>query len=70
MMTQSVIAATVANRSGWPVRQLPHRRGDDCLLPLFGNDTDLDLAVLDVEDGMSRDASPLIDSPCVLLATI
>ena len=60
MMTQSVIAATVAKRSGWPVRQPSPKKspvpveGDDRLLPQLGYDADLDLALLDVEDGIRR----------------
>ena len=60
MMTHSVIATTVAKRSGCPFRQPSPKKSPfpwsatTAFLPLLGDDADLDLAFLDVKDGIRR----------------
>jgi hypothetical protein len=46
-ISHSVIAIAVAMRRGWPARQR-----DDGFLALLGKDSDLDLAITNVKDGI------------------
>ena len=60
MISHSVIAVAVAMRSGCPARHpspqefVRSKDGDDGFFALLGKDGDLDLALLDVEDGIRR----------------
>ena len=60
MMTHSVTVTTVATRRGCPFRQLSPKKSPfpwsatTASFPLLGDDADLDLALLDVKDGIPR----------------
>ena len=54
------MAVAVAMRTGWPARQPSPKKSsaprmrNDRFFALFGDDCELDLAVLDIKDGVGR----------------